>query len=101
MELGGDFKLIGLSFSVWIKVHLSDLMPEFRTIAMFVKLNVLKKISRVICKSVHSHLLYKTVRNNHSTTWDIFAVFVSITVCSVQIFKFTYLLTYSMERSLF
>jgi len=35
VDLGGDFKLIGLSFYVWIKVHLSDLMPEFRTIAMF------------------------------------------------------------------
>ena len=59
VELVGDFKLIGLSFSVRVKVHLSNLMPEFRTIAMFVKLNVLKKISRVICKSVHSHLYTK------------------------------------------
>lgn len=67
MDLGGDFKLIGLSFSVGIKVHLSDLMPGFRTIAMFVKLNVPKKISRIICKSVHGHLLYITVSNNRST----------------------------------
>lgn len=94
MELGGDFKLIGPSFSVWIKVHLSDLMPEFHTIAMFVKLNVLKKISRIICKSVHSHLSYKAVRNNRCTPWDILAAFVSITVCSVQNFKITHSLTY-------